>query len=217
MTSFMLDIPFFFSLAARFRNLQSGRHLWVTPDTDVVVEGYPRSANTFLYRIIRAAADDSFKIGHHVHRPQQVTMALRYGVPCFVLFRHPLDAIASFLVREPGLTARSCLVDYLRFAETTLAQVDYAGLFILVFDEVVADPKGLTQAILTKIGQPAEVSDTLIAAATLDERDDHRRSSLPNPEKEALKRHHIAVIEALPDYATAVELFDFATEHAWQR
>lgn len=212
-----LDIPFVFSVAARLRNFQLGKHNWVTPDTDLVIEGYPRSANTFLFRVIREATHNSLKIGHHVHRAQQVTMSLKYGIPCFVLFRHPLDAIASYLVREPTLSPSGCLAHYLRISATTLMQVDHPGLHILSFDEVVADPKGWSKAILEEVGTTAEVSDAQISVATQDNRSHRSRSSLPNSEKEALKLNHIAHIQALPDYETAVELFEVAREHAWQR
>lgn len=211
----VLNNPFFFSLVARFRNLQTGQHRWVTSDTDIVLEGYPRSANTYLYRIIRAASGDKLKISHHVHRPQQVLMALRYRIPCFVIFRHPLDAIASYLVREPSFTVNRCMVDYLQFAQTTIAQVGQPGLYILTFDKIVADPKSVTHAILTKIGQSTEISDCMIVSVTKDNRINRHRSSVPNVEKEDAKQHRIAEIQAHSDYITAVELFEIARAHAW--
>ena len=143
-------------------------------------------------------------------------MALRWKIPCFVLFRHPLDAISSYLVREPGLTAQSCLDDYLAFAEATQAQIDHPLLFILTFEQVIADAQSVTEAILDQIGQPATVTPELIAEATRDKRAERHRSSLPNPEKEALKQKHLADIQALPGYARAVELFDTAKARRWQ-
>lgn len=212
-----LDTPFVFFLLARLRNRQLGKHCWVTPDTDLVIEGYPRSANTFLHRIVRAATDNRLKIGNHVHRPQQVTVALRRDIPCFVLFRHPRDAIASYLVREPGLTAAGCLDDYLRFAEATLTQLGHPRLKLMTFAAVIADPERATRALLHEIGETAEVTPALIADATRDKRADRTRSSLPTPEKEALKQKHLDTIQALPDYPRAVALFDQACEAAWLR
>jgi hypothetical protein len=213
----VLDIPFVFALAARLRNRNLGKHHWVTPSTDIVIEGYPRSANTFLYRAIRAVTDDSLRIGHHVHRKQQVTMALRYNIPCFVLFRHPLDAVASYLVREPGATARSCLERYVFFAENALARTDHHKLFILIFEDVIADPVGTVEAILAQVGQPREVAEALIAIATRDERVDRARASLPTPEKEALKLKHLSDIQALSNYETALKLFETAMACKWLR
>lgn len=211
-----LNIPVVFFLVARLRNWQLGKHNWVTPDTDIVIEGYPRSANTFLHRIVRAATDHRLKIGNHVHRPQQVTMALRHDIACFVLFRHPLDAISSYLVREPGLTAHRCLDMYARFAETTLSFSDHPKLFILTFEKVIADPVGVTNLILAQAGFDTNVTATLVADATQDKRADPTRSSLPNPEKEALKQRYLADIQALPDYARVVALYEDAKTRAWQ-
>lgn len=213
----VLDIPFVFAVTAWLRNRYLGKHRWVTPKTDIVIEGYPRSANTFLYRAIRAATDDCLRIGHHVHREQQVTMALRYNIPCFVLFRHPLDAVASYLVREPGATAHSCLERYVSFAENALTHTGHPKLSIVLFEDVIADPVGAVQAILAHIGQPREVNEALITIATRDGRADRTRASLPTPEKEALKLKHLRDIPALSNYSTAVELFEAAVAKKWLR
>jgi len=53
-----LDLPFVFGPVALMRNARLGKHCWVTPQSDLMIEGFPRSANTYLHRVIRAATGD---------------------------------------------------------------------------------------------------------------------------------------------------------------
>jgi len=45
----------------------SRRHLLVTKDTEIVIEGYPRSANTFAVVAFLLAQGHPVKIAHHLH------------------------------------------------------------------------------------------------------------------------------------------------------
>lgn len=211
----LLNIPPIFAACAAVRNAQLGGSFWVTRGCDLVLEGYPRSANTYLNRIVRAATGGKLHIANHVHRPQQVRMAVRYGIPCFVLFRHPLDCIASYMVREPGLDIAANLRRYIAFAETTFELYPDSALHILMFEDVVAEPGRICGAILDAIGQPTKITQALIDEATRDTRKEKTRSSLPNPEKERLKQQHFDAIRSLPDYPRAVALFEHAATLKW--
>nr|MBA2566441.1 hypothetical protein [Thermoleophilaceae bacterium] len=56
----------------------------VRPSTRVVIEGFPRSANSYTFLAFRGW-NPGVRIGHHLHTPLQVTLAVRLGVPCAVL------------------------------------------------------------------------------------------------------------------------------------
>ncbi|WP_170518243.1 hypothetical protein [Ruegeria atlantica] len=210
-----LDKPILFAAAATLRNAQLGRHIWVTPKSDLVIEGYPRSANTYLHRIVRAAGPKGLRIANHVHRPQQISMAVRYGIPCFILFRHPLDCIASYLVREPDLEVADSLKQYIGFAQTTLAHNSAPQIHIVTFDGVIEDAANISSAILQKIGHDVTVTTELIEKATLDKRKEKSRSSLPNAEKDRLKQKYYDQILASPRYLEALELFEQAVALKW--
>lgn len=101
----------------RFRNVD----FLASKDTDIVIEGYPRCANTFAvvgFRELQASS--KFKIAHHVHVPAQVLFAVRNKIPAIVLIRSPVDAVASLMIREPSLSASSCLNDFISFYKTLL-------------------------------------------------------------------------------------------------
>lgn len=83
---------------ARRRN--TGKML-VDPATDLMVEGFPRSGNTFLVAWL-ARTNPSVRVASHLHSRAHVRMALRHGIPVVVMLRDPLEALASEMVRRRG-------------------------------------------------------------------------------------------------------------------
>lgn len=70
----------------------------VSPKTDIVIEGFPRCANSFAVRAFRMANDPEGKlrIATHMHSPAQAIMGVRWKIPTLILIRHPDDAVVSF-------------------------------------------------------------------------------------------------------------------------
>jgi len=91
------------------------RDLVVARDTEIVIEGYPRSANTYAVCAFLFAQQHPVRIARHLHVPAQVIQAVRWGIPTLILIRKPQDAIASLLVREPMLFAKRAINDYICF------------------------------------------------------------------------------------------------------
>jgi Xaa-Pro aminopeptidase len=112
-------------------------HLLVSQDTDVVIEGYPRSGNTFAeVAFIHAQNNSNLKMATHLHLPIQVTLAVREHKPCLILIRNPLDAIASLLVYAQGrYPIRLAIKEYIAFYELVRKHRDQ--LIVATFDEVL--------------------------------------------------------------------------------
>ena len=99
------------------------RHIIVSKDTEIVIEGFPRSVNTFAVVAFTFAQGRPVKIARHLHAPAQVIAAVRREIPCIVLIRKPRDAVLSLLVRAPHISADQALKDYIRFyREETVAR-----------------------------------------------------------------------------------------------
>jgi hypothetical protein len=116
----------------------------VTHATQLVIEGFPRSANTYALAAFRCANGPDVEVADHLHAGRSVRVAAGRRVPCIVLVRDPVDACTSMIQRQP-VRARTALDAYLRFyAQVTpvLGQVvvsDFAtttGDFGAVIDEV---------------------------------------------------------------------------------
>jgi hypothetical protein len=106
------------------------RKLAVRRDTDIVIEGFPRCANTFAVVAFRQAQSREIRIAHHLHASAQIMVAERRGTPAILLIREPLDAIISLKIRHPELDTRLCLRDY---------QVFYGSLEPIMRYPAIAD------------------------------------------------------------------------------
>ena len=67
----------------------------VTDATDLCVEGFPRSANSFAVGAVEQAQDAPLSIAHHNHVPAPILNAVRRDLPTVVLIRDPVDAVIS--------------------------------------------------------------------------------------------------------------------------
>lgn len=87
----------------------------VDRSTSITVEGYPRSANTYVVAAISAYSDDPLRIARHTHAISQVRKSVQLDIPTVLLIRHPEECIASRLIRERTLTPQQALRDYILF------------------------------------------------------------------------------------------------------
>ncbi len=108
-------------------------------DTDIVIEGYPRSANSYCHIAFKQAQKRKIKAAHHIHAPGQVLLGLKYNKPVIVLLRDPLDAIRSHLIRNSSLTPRLAAYGYYRFYKKLLNR---SSEFVIAPFEVVINDIG---------------------------------------------------------------------------
>lgn len=94
----------------------------VTRKTDLVIEGFPRSGNTFSEMATQLAqGDNMLSIASHLHMPAHVARAVRLKKPCLVVIHRPLQAIASMLVYYNGnYSIRQAIREYIEFYEQTI-------------------------------------------------------------------------------------------------
>jgi hypothetical protein len=108
----------------------------VTPETQLVIEGFPRSANSFARVAFNRAQSERVRIANGLHVPAQVIRAARWHIPTLVLIRNPKDAVLSFAVRDP-ISVEMALRYYLSFYETV---EEYRDAYVLGrFEEVTED------------------------------------------------------------------------------
>jgi hypothetical protein len=123
--------------AAVMRWRKRGRRLLLRNDTDLVIEGFPRSGNTFAVIAFQSVQPAEVRMAHHLHAPAHVVLAARRGIPTLVVVRRPLDAISSELVRRPRIAPRRVLAEYVRYHEII---APYRDRFVVApFEEVTTD------------------------------------------------------------------------------
>ncbi len=128
----------------------------VGKDTQLCIEGFPRSANSYAVVAFRLANPD-VPVAHHLHVPAQLLRAHRLGIPALLLIRRPEEAVASFLVFQQSSEVDLYLRAYIRF---------HRPLRRLADDLVVADFSTITQntnAVIRALNRKYSRSFNLLA------------------------------------------------------
>jgi hypothetical protein len=149
---FLARYPRLFLLLARARHgsgVGSGRKA-IGKDTEIVIEGFPRSANSFSVAAFKLAQPQPVRVAHHLHFSGQVIAAAKMGIPALVLIREPEEAVLTGLSRMLELNfeynvARQALREYSRYLRFYLPILPYRRYFVLArfesvtseFDEVI--------------------------------------------------------------------------------
>ncbi len=156
-------------------------HLAVEPATDLVLEGFPRSSNTFAETALKFAQPEPLRTADHVHVPAQVIRGVRLGKPVVVLVREPFDVVRSTAVKFPALHVPDVLRGYARFYERCLPWRH--GFVVATFDQVTGDFGAVIERVNRRFGltlHPFEHTEENVAAVyrQIDARNRIARSSM---------------------------------------
>jgi hypothetical protein len=122
----------------------------VQRDTEVVIEGFPRSANTFATTAFGLAQPNFVRVARHLHVPAQVIAATKSGIPTIVLIRDPEEAVLSLAVWYPYITIENWLKDYVRFYHRILPYRE--GFVIAEFGDVSNDFGAIIKRLNSRFG-----------------------------------------------------------------
>jgi hypothetical protein len=117
--------------------------------TDIVIDGFPRSGNTFAVAAFDFAQEGRVRIAHHIHAPAHVIAGVRAGVPVLVLVREPEEAVLSYVIRR-HIPIRQALRGYLRFYRPLHR---YRNAFVVgTFEQVTTDFGTVIRAVNQRFG-----------------------------------------------------------------
>lgn len=127
----------------------------VRRNTDLVIEGFDRSANTFAQvAFVHAQRQRCVRIAHHVHAPAQIIRAVRFGIPAILLIRRPKDTVISDVLRARGgpsvPAALARLSDWMSFYSALMRVRDH--VVVGHFDEVTSDFQRVLEHVNQKFG-----------------------------------------------------------------
>ena len=106
----------------------------VSESTELVIDGFTRSASTFAVVAFQLAQPKPVRVAHHLHAPSQIIHGVRLGVPALLTVRPPEETVLSLVIREPYVTIPQGLTAYARFHARLLEH--RAGMVVADFDEV---------------------------------------------------------------------------------
>ena len=126
------------------------RHAVVTPRTQLILDGFPRSANAYAEWAFRYANGEGVRVAARLHSPRAVQIGARYAIPTIVLVREPRAAVASWLQYKPGLHPQEAFDRYAHYYDTVLASREH--VVIAHFDQVVDDFGAVIEACNVRFG-----------------------------------------------------------------
>lgn len=125
--------------------------------TDLVLEGYPRSGNTFVWYAFMMTQTCPYNVVRHSHMPARVIEAVKLEIPTLVLIRSPKDCVLSYCIYEPRLTFRMGLIHWIRLYQT-IAPYQY-GYVIANFDQIITNFGQVIASVNERFGTQFDIFD----------------------------------------------------------
>lgn len=117
--------------------------------TELVIEGFPRSANSFAL-VAFTQANPGVAVASHTHSSRRVEQAVARSLPTIVLIRDPRFALASGWRYDESVAVSAALTQYLRFYRRVRECAQ--NVVIADFDTVITDLGAVVQACNAKFG-----------------------------------------------------------------
>jgi len=156
--------------------------------SELVIEGFPRSANSWTVVAFREAQAREPRIAHHRHAEAQVLAGVRRGLPVLVLIRRPEEAIRSLVFRHPENEPGRALERWLAFYGAVKRV--RAGVVIATFEQATQDLGAVVTRLNARFGcdyalPPATEEYRAHVFATLDEENsgEARFAGVPDPRR----------------------------------
>lgn len=186
--------------------------------TRLVIDGYPRSANTFATVAFMYAqghrggfSDVAIDVANHWHRPSQLTLAARWNIPAVALIREPRAAILSSMVYAGSDDAARFTARYLAFYRAVESVKD--KVLVVDFQDAIADMGAVIDRVNARFGTDfarfEHTSENVAAVQAMIEAHASRRGghlgegwrkeqhlSLPTAEREAMKQARARLLDA---------------------
>lgn len=122
----------------------------VDSNSDLVIEGFPRSGNTYAWAYFTLSQNDGFRLASHLHSPSHLYLAGKYNTPVLLLIRNPLDAGVSNMTNEPHVRPNQILKNWLRFYEESMKHKEK---FLTVdFDLLISDFSAVVNKLNGRFG-----------------------------------------------------------------
>lgn len=175
----------------------------INRSTEIVIEGFPRSANSFASQAFEQAQDRPVELAHHVHNAANAMPAMQRGLPVIILLRAPDEAVLSYHAIWPWITPRQLFREYVRFYSKLSPVKDRC--VVATFEQVTGDFGAVIRRVNARYGTnfqefdhtAGNVNGALLQAADHGRRDAGSDALAgPNPERLRQKQQLRELIEA---------------------
>lgn len=158
----------------------------VAADTEIVIEAFARSAQSYVVAAFRLAQEPhAVRIAHHTHSPATLIDGMRHRIPALAIVREPEDTILSYLIRTPAISMRGALRGYVRFHRPLLPHRD--RLVVATFEQVTGDLASVIGRVNRRFGTSFgsfEPTEENVARVFREIEEDERRRLRNDEERE---------------------------------
>ena len=196
------------------------RECLMSQEKELVIEGFPRSANTFAVVAFRQAQGRYVPMGHHLHVEAQILQGVKWGKPVIVLLRNLVDAVKSLLIRHPSVKWEHAFCRYVHFYSAVLKVRD--RVIIDHFNEVTNNFGDVIKKMNARFGcdyrpfehtkgNVAKVFEEIEAINLQLDQGEESHVARPSRERENIKRA-IRIDEKAPIVRRALEIYEALRE-----
>ena len=89
-------------------------------DTEIVIDAYPRSGNTFATVAFQTSQKRPVKVAHHFHAPAVIAFAARNRIPTLTIIRDPRQACLSAVLLSQRISIQQAFREYICFYQTVV-------------------------------------------------------------------------------------------------
>ncbi len=129
----------------------------VLSDTELVIDGFQGSANSFATVTFKKSQSHPVKLAHHMHSPVQVIQAVNRGIPILLTIRDPENTVLSLTSRWPYISVNSGLKSYIAFYAKL--QPYLSNCIVSPFDLTIQRMDLVVEALNMKFGTNFELVD----------------------------------------------------------
>ncbi|NOX36432.1 MAG: hypothetical protein GXO78_02765 [Calditrichaeota bacterium] len=198
--------------------------LRVNRDTELCIEGFPRSANSYAVVAFKLVNPET-KIAHHLHVPAQIRRAVALHIPAVLIIRKPEDAVSSFLIFQQSEKVDRYLRAYIEFYTALLPIME--KVLVVDFKLIVSDVNRMIQAINQRFNRHYRLIDRLEERqeeifTKLEEYNQRffgggvHKSTLPHADRERWKAEIKARVQQSPLLETAQTIYERFLQRAVQ-
>jgi hypothetical protein len=137
----------------------------VSSATRLVMDGFPRSGNSYARAAFLHSNGTGIQISTHGHSHRFVQLGVKRKIPVIVLIREPRAALASAMQYQPEVAPELVVRAYLRYYRHVLPLVD--DVLVAPFEQVTRDFGGVIRACNARFGSefvPFEATEQAQAA-----------------------------------------------------
>jgi len=125
------------------------KELFINQNTDIIVEGFPRSGNSFLVFYLKKISKNKINIASHTHHPAHVMKGYKEKKTIIIVIREPIDAVVSLFIFYKKKIKFELLIDeYISFYNRIFKYKD--EFIILNFETIIKNPKKVINIINSK-------------------------------------------------------------------